>query len=154
MEYSINLPEIENEKLKLVVPKFFGRTKLFYNDIEVKKSNNRYSINNGNDKPLLITLKNNYLDPIPKMFVNDNPVQVATPIKWFEYIWMGLPILLILQGGLLGALFGFIALRLNINIFRNTKNIIGKYSFTLLISLVFAIVYLLIATILTEMIKQ
>ena len=94
------------------------------------------------------------MDPIPKVFVNENPVQIATPIKWFEYIWMGLPILLILQGGLLGAIFGFIALRLNIDVFRNTKNVIGKYSFTLLISVVFALVYLLIATILIKMIKQ
>ena len=38
MEYLINLPEIENDKLKLVLPKFFGKTKLFYNDIEVEKA--------------------------------------------------------------------------------------------------------------------
>ncbi len=154
MEYSINIPEVESDKLKLVVPKFFGKTKLLYNGTEVKETNNRYSINTENDKLLLITLKNNYLDPIPKVLVNDNPIQVAMPIRWFEYVWMGLPILLILQGGLLGALFGFIALRLNINIFRNSKNVIAKYSFTLLISLVFAIVYILIAIVVAELIKQ
>ncbi len=154
MEYIINLPEIDKAELKLIVPKIFGKTKLYLNDFQIPKNNNRYSINNGNDKPILITLKNNYLDPVPKIFVNDNQVHVAKPIKWYEYIWTGLPILLILQGGLLGALMGFIALRLNVSIFRNDKSIFFKYLITLGISLAFVIVFLVIAILLNGLIDN
>ncbi len=154
MEYIINLPEIDKNELKLVVPNFFGKTKLYLNNVEVAKINNRYSINNGQDKPVVITLKNNYFDPIPTISVNDNLIQVAKPIKWYEYIWMGLPILLVLQGGLLGALIGLFALRLNISIFRNDKSAFFKYLTTLGVSLTFVIVFLAIAILLNGLISN
>ncbi|WP_163323866.1 hypothetical protein [Draconibacterium mangrovi] len=154
MEYPINLPELEDGQLKLVTSNFYGKPKIFLNDFEIKKQNDRYSVNSNYGNPILITLKNNFLDPIPKVFVNNNQIHIAKEIKWYEYIWTGLPILMVLQGGLLGALLGLIALRLNLNIFRGDKKIISKYLLTLGISLVFVICYLTIATLLNVLIEK
>jgi len=154
MEYPINLTELNDNKLKLVVPEFFGKTKIMYNDFEVEKINKRYSINNHSDKPILITLKNNYFDPVPKVFVNEKQIQLVEPLKWYEYVWMGLPLFLAFQGGLLGALLGFIAIRLNSIIFRKDKNQIIKYMTTLGINLLITLIYLVLVVIITDMIKR
>lgn len=154
MEYSINLPEIEKGKLKLLVPQFFGKPKLVYNNIEIPKLNNRYAVSGNNETPYFLTLKNNLFDPVPKVEVNNKPIQIVQAIKWYEYLWMGLPIVLIFQGGLIGAIFGFFASRINISIFRNNKKQIVKYLLTLGISLFVICAYLIIALLLTEMVNE
>lgn len=154
MEYTINLPDLENGQLKLVTSNFFGKPKIFLNDFEIKKQNDRYSVNGDSGKPILITLKNNFLDPIPKVFANNNQIHIAKEIRWYEYIWTGLPILMVLQGGLLGALLGLISLRLNLNIFRGDRKIISKYLLTLGISLIFVIAYFTIATFVNVLIEN
>ncbi|WP_346863763.1 hypothetical protein [uncultured Draconibacterium sp.] len=150
MEYSINLPQIEKDTLKLVVPQFFGKPKLVYNNIEIPKLNNRYAVNGNNETPYIFALKNNFFDPVPKVEVNNQALQIVQAIKWYEYLWMGLPIVLIFQGGLIGALLGFFASRINISIFRNNKKQIIKYLFTLGISLFVICAYLIIVLLLTE----
>ncbi len=154
MEYPINLPGVENKQVKLVTSNFYGKPKLFLNDFELQKQNDRYSITSDSGSPILITLENNFLDPVPKVFANNNQILVAKKIKWYEYIWTGLPILMVLQGGLLGVLFGLISLRLNLNIFRGNRKIIAKYLLTLGISLIFVIGYLSIAMIFTALVNN
>ena len=158
VEYPIKLNERNENKLKLIIPKIFGKTKVVYNNIEFQKLNNRYSINNGKDKPVLLTLKNNLIDPVPKVFANNKQIQVARPIKWYEYIWMGLPIIIFFHGGLLGILLGYIAVRLNSLIFRNEKTQFTKYISTLginvLIAMIYFITYLIITTLLEGMINE
>jgi len=154
MEYPINLPNLKYDQLKLVTPRIYGKPKIYLNDNEIEKRNNRYLINTNEEKPILITLKNNYLDPIPKVFINDHQIHVAKAIKWYEYIWTGLPILMVFQGGLLGALFGLISLRINLNIFRSDKNTLVKYLLTLVVSVIFVLIFLIIAAVLNTLINK
>jgi len=34
-------------------------------------------------------------------------ITLVSPLRWYEYAWMSLPLLLVFAGGALGALFGF-----------------------------------------------
>ncbi|WP_106543914.1 hypothetical protein [Prolixibacter denitrificans] len=154
MELPINLPELEDNTLKLIVPRVMGKPKVMYNGREVQKQNNRFSISNGSGQPILITLKNNYLDSVPKVFINDQEKQIVKPLKWYEYIWMGLPILMALQGGILGALLGFVAIRLNSIIFRNDKSQVVKYLTTLGVNVLIVTLYLVVVVLLSVVLNR
>ncbi|MDC1106097.1 hypothetical protein OAT16_05285 [Prolixibacteraceae bacterium] len=139
MEYKINLPEMENADLKLTVP-FWGKARIFLNDREIEKDNGVYKIFYGGNEAS-VTLKANFLDPVPTLLVNDKSLSLVEPIKWYEYVWSALPVILIFQGGFMGALLGITTFRFNTNVFRADKSVFMKYLLTLGLNLLCGIAF-------------
>lgn len=129
-------------------PSLFGLVKVFYDGREVEKEKGKFLIINGEGKEFSLRLKNRFYDPLPSVFINDEQIYIARSFKWYEYIWMGLPILLTIEGGLLGVLIGFVALRLNGFVFRSGKGIAFKYLFVLALNIFLAFIYLFIVILL------
>src|SRR5262249_5084837 len=83
---------------------------------------------------------------IPQLYVDGQIVNVVEPLPWYVWVWSALPVLMVLVGGALGALAGFIAFAINTRVFRSPLPLLGKFSLTLLVSLASGVVYLAAAT--------
>lgn len=75
-----------------------------------------------------------FLDPLPQLIVDDRTYQVAEPLKWYQWLWSGIPILLYFSGGALGVLLGSIGLFANARLFRSKLTPLLKYAATSLIT--------------------
>ena len=149
----IEHPDLGKNKLVLKISSFLGSPKLFYNDIQVSRTKKTYSISEKLGKPFDIQLKNNAFDLVPKVIINNEQIEIVTPLKWYEYIWMGLPILLIFQGGPLSGLFGFLAFKANRSIFRSERKIIEKYLFTLGLNISVTVAFVFLAMVITNAVQ-
>jgi len=59
--------------------------------------------------------------------IGDETVLLARPLAWYEYVWVGLPVLLVFAGGALGALVGVVATYTSARIFRSDRGAFAKY---------------------------
>src|SRR5258708_1901146 len=91
---------------------------------------------------------------VPRLQVDGKLVNVVQPLKWYVWIWCGLPILLLLIGGALGALAGFVAFAINTKIFRTSLPGPAKLGLTLLVSVLGVAAYLVTATLLYRMLAS
>lgn len=143
-EIYINHPDL-GENILVLRLSFWKSPKLYLNNGPVPKEKKQYSLSDILGKPFIIEIKNTPFDPIPKVFINQEPIKLVTAFKWYEYLWMGLPLLLIFQGGALGGLLGVLAFRANGSIFRSERNQLEKYLFTLGLNVIIALSFLALA---------
>ena len=76
-------------------------------------------------------------------------IQVVEPLKWYEWVWNGIPLLLVFLGGMMPALIGFAAFSINATLFRSQKSVLAKYGLTALVSFGALAFLLLLAVILS-----
>lgn len=106
----------------------------------------KYQVRDSNGNEVEIEIKPHFVDPVPRLIIDGETVQLARPLKWYEYLWMGLPILLIFQGGVIGGVCGFVAAYSNAHVFRSGRGAISRYLLSGLISGLAVVVWLAIAT--------
>ena len=82
---------------------------------------------------------------VPRLDVDGKQINVVEPLKWYAWVWSGLPILLIFIGGALGALAGIVAFGINTQIFRSSRNTGLKFVLTAVVSVLAVAVYLALA---------
>jgi len=85
---------------------------------------------------------------VPQLWMDGTRVNVVEPLKWYVWVWSALPVLLVLIGGALGALVGFVAFATNTRIFRSSWSTLVKYCVSLLVTLASVVVYLTAASLL------
>ena len=127
MEIPINIEKFEGRGLALRTASFFSGPKLIIDGSPVRREQRRYLLRNNIGEEVEFKIKSNLLDPIPKLEVAGHLHELASPLKWYEYAWMGLPIMLVFTGGALGALFGLTAVYSSARIFRSNRDTLGKY---------------------------
>jgi hypothetical protein len=93
-----------------------------------------------------IELKHNFLDPVPRVRVGGETVELARALAWYEYLWIGIPILHVFAGGAIGAVVGLSAAYASARVFRADLNAIARYSFTGLISVAALVAFAVLAT--------
>jgi hypothetical protein len=59
---------------------------------------------------------------VPQLIVDDKVIDIVEPLKWYQWVWVGLPILLVFIGGALGGLIGAIGAIINAKVFRTEMN--------------------------------
>lgn len=84
-------------------------------------------------------------DPVPKVIVRDEVIELAPPLAWYQYVWILLPVLLVVRGGLLGGLAGGAAAFANMQIMRQPGPAWTRYAVTGLVSLAAFVAWLLAA---------
>jgi hypothetical protein len=89
----------------------------------------------------------------PSLVVDGAPVQVAEPLPWYEWAWSALPIALILVGGFLGAMAGFVATTINIRIFRAQSVPVLRWGLTLFVSVGAVIFYVVVASLVFSLVQ-
>ncbi len=143
MEFPISYPGFEGQNLTVKPAGFLG-ARLLQNGSPLKRQKGFYFVKNNAGIQVRIKLKSNFPDPIPKVIIDKDLIQLAAPLKWYEYLWMGLPILLIFLGGAVGGGIGGYATYTNGKIFRTQRSVWAKYGLTGLISIAAVIFYLVL----------
>lgn len=130
MQYSVPLQGVEVSQVKVELPGLFSGAKLVVNGMPAPKAAKRgeYIIHRDDGSQMTARLKNKFLDPVPDVVINGETIKIVDPLKWYQWIWAGLPILLIFVGGLLGAGLGLVATSINTRIFRSDTIGVGQYA--------------------------
>jgi hypothetical protein len=95
--------------------------------------------------PVTFQLKGNILDPIPAVLVGGQTIRLARPFAWYEWIWVVLPLGL-LVGGALGGLCGGVATLINARLLRSAHPAWVRYGLGLLVIAAAVIAWLVLAT--------
>lgn len=147
MIYKVNIPGFEGQNIE-VKTGFWPVTKLLVNGHPAPKGSKRGEMllqsNDGTQvvakwKPRLLGLD------IPQLVVDDKVISLAEPLKWYQLIWSGLPVVLLFGGGLLGVIPGIMGFAINVRVFRTEMNEILKYVVSGAVSILAFVVYFVAA---------
>src|SRR5207244_3317221 len=109
MDLLIKHEAFAGRRLAVRTAGFFKGPRLIIDGGEVKGKRLRFSLTDNSGHEREIRLKTNGLDPIPRVQIGAQTIELARPLAWYEYLWMAIPIALVLVGGGLGALVGLVA---------------------------------------------
>lgn len=145
MKYLINLPGFEGQTIELQSAGLLTGAKLLVDGQPAPKGQKRGEmlLRRNDGKDVVVRFKGIFLD-VPVLLVDDELVQVAEPLKWYEWGWNCLPILIVVGGGAIPFLISFIALSLNLKIFRQQQTTLAKYGLTGLVTVVAFLIFLLL----------
>ncbi len=147
MQLEVQHPAFKVQRLSVETARAFLGPRLLLNGTFLKKQKGRYTVKADSGAETTIQLKYNYLDPIPKIKIGEEVIEIATPLKWYEYVWIGIPIALVGAGGAIGALCGLVAANSNGRIFRSDHSPIAKYGLSALMTLGALVAFVILATV-------
>ena len=145
MEIEIKQPRFEGRGLKLQTAGLFAGPRLWMDGALIKGKRGRYGVSDNMGAGVTIQLRPSFIDPIPSLDIAGERLNLVRPLEWYEYVWMGLPIVLATAGGALGGAIGLSAAYLSGRIFRSERSSPIKYLLTGLISIGAAVVFFVLA---------
>ncbi len=155
MSYALKIDGFEGQNIEARVS-FWTGPKLMINGAPAPKGPSRGEmvLQRNDGRQVIATWKPQLMGlDVPQLVIDGKTVSLATPLKWYQWVWSALPILLVFWGGLLGGIAGVIAFSINTSIFRSRTNEILKYVITGVVSIIAVVVYLFIGTILYALIS-
>jgi hypothetical protein len=135
MDIPIKHQGFANRGLALRVAGVFNGPQLILDGRKVRVKRLLFSVRDNSGVPCEIRLRSNYIDPIPKVQIGDQTLELASPLAWYEYVWMSFPIILVFRGGVLGSMFGIAAVYSNARTFRSDRATAAKYALSALVSI-------------------
>jgi hypothetical protein len=141
MRIEVRHPAFKTQRLSIQAASFFTGPKLLLNDVSVKRKSGRYPVVSDSGQEVLIQMKYNLLDPIPTLKIGDAPIELAKPLRWFEYVWIGVPMLLVIAGGAVGGFVGAGSTIVNGRIFRSDRSVVSKYALASVTAVTSAVVF-------------
>jgi len=85
---------------------------------------------------------------VPQLVVDGKTISLVEPLQWYEWVWSGLPILLVFLGGLLGGLAGAVAFAVKTKVFRSPIGSFAKFALTGIVSVTAVAAYVIATMIL------
>ncbi|MFX3632543.1 MAG: hypothetical protein ACE3L7_06225 [Candidatus Pristimantibacillus sp.] len=144
MKYQLMLnPETQ---LTLVTG-FGGKFTTFINGTQVEQKNGQYNIPVDNETKLL-TIKRGMIENIPKVTFDGKRLHLVKKLKAYEWGISCLSLLLVFIGGALGGVIGAIGLLFSAKVFRTELPQAVKILFSIVISILAAGLYFVIASLL------
>jgi hypothetical protein len=153
MEIPIHHEKLQGQGITVKTAGFFGGPRLVSNGNPLKGKRGEYILRGTHGGEVTISVKPSFLDPVPKVRIDGEEFQLARPLAWYEYVWMGLPILLIFGGGALGAFIGISAAYTSSHIFRSDRSNVNKYLISGLISVAAVVLFFVFAEIIQTLIR-
>ena len=146
MEFPLSVPGFEGRNLTVKAAGLFSGPKIFIDGEPAGKGPKagQLVLRRNDGSQAIARLRNNIIDPVPTITIDEKPVKVAEPLKWYEWLWAGLPVVLVFVGGLLGGLCGGVAAYANGHILRSGLNGVVKFLVTGAISFVAVVIYLIL----------
>jgi hypothetical protein len=135
MDLSFEHDDFRGRDLTIRTAGLFKSARLFVDHVEVKGKRSKFSVSDNKGRTREIKLKLNGLDPAPKVEIDGITISLTRSLTWYEYLWIGLPIVLVFTGGALGAIFGLFATYASSRIFRSNRKPGAKYVLTGAVSL-------------------
>ncbi|MCK4541561.1 MAG: hypothetical protein KAU17_04910 [Spirochaetales bacterium] len=151
MEIRIKHERFEGQRLVVKTANFIHGPRLLLNDQILKAKRGKYIVRDNIGNKLLLRLKYNLVDPIPKLEIEGEDIELAPPLKWYQYVLIGLPLVLVAIGGAVGFFIGVITAYANVFISRSSKNTLMKSLLTLGTSIAAIIGFFILATIIAPL---
>ena len=145
MDIPIDHPSFVRRNLAVKPAGLLKGVKLLQNSSEVSGKRGRYEVRDDADKTRMIELKGRLIDPLPSLSIDGEAIELGRPLAWYEYVWLGLPIILVTVGGAVGGALGFGAAYSSARIFRSNRSGFAKYALSGLISVSTAALFLAVA---------
>jgi hypothetical protein len=147
MRFIVNLDGFDGQEIVLESGGLLRGSRLLVDGKPAKKGNQRgqFVLTDNNGFKVPVYKKHAFLDPIPRLVVDDEEYRFVEPLTAFQWIWCGIPLILIFIGGAIGGLIGGVAFWLNTHVFRSETSGLEKYVLVGLISLIAFLAYLIIA---------
>jgi hypothetical protein len=136
--YPVTIPGFENQKIEAKVPYIFTGHKLLVNGQPAPVGGNRGEmlLRRDDGREVIATWHLRFLGlDVPNLIVDGQEIQVLEPLKWYEFTWICLPILLVFFGGGIGILCGLAGFILNAHIFRSSITKYLKYVMTAIVTI-------------------
>jgi hypothetical protein len=148
MDYPVQLEGFEGQNIVVQGAGLFSGPRLLVNGEPAPKGSGRGQmvLKRNDGQELVAAFRPMFLD-VPRLSVGDKVINLVQPLKWYEWAWNALPLLLILGGGLIPYVLGFAALAINLNIFRSQQGTLAKYGLTALVSIAAGAIFFIIALI-------
>jgi hypothetical protein len=149
MKYPVTLTGFEGQPIELQMGMFAGPKLLVRGERPAKGPKRGDMILRRNDGTEVIAR----FEPqgfwgldVPKLTMNGQVVDIAESTKWYAWILTGLPMLLAIAGGAIGALVGILAVSINFMILRSSMPAMAKVGLNLLVSAFAVVVYFVLGT--------
>jgi hypothetical protein len=140
MAKQLQLEGFEGQNIEVVPAGFITPAKLLVDGLPAPKGKNsgenRLIRNDGRE--VIVKWKPQILD-MPKLIVDGKTIDIVKPLRWYEWAWVALPIVLIFTARAFAGFMGLIAYIVNAKIFRSDMSPLSKYAFSLLVSLLAAL---------------
>jgi hypothetical protein len=140
MPKRLQLEGFEGQNIEVVPAGFITPAKLLVDGMPAPKGKNpgenRLIRNDGRE--VIVKWKPQILD-MPKLIVDGKTIYIVKPLRWYEWAWVALPVLLVFTARAFAGFIGLIAYIVNAKIFRSDMNTLSKYALSLLVSLLAAL---------------
>ena len=155
MQFIVPIEGITAGQVIVELKGIFSSPKLYVNNMPAPRAEKKdeYLIKLDNGKEIIAKLKNRFFDPVPNVEANGVEIVLAEPIKWYQWIWAGLPILLVYSGGAIGGAAGFAATGISARIFRSEMNKAAQYGLIALVSIGAVVTYFILAFLFAALIQ-
>lgn len=135
---------------------FWSGPKLVVNGVPAPEGNKRGEmlLQRNDGRQIIARWKPQFIGlDVPQLIVDEKVINLAEPLKWYQWIWGGLPIALVFIGGALGAITGIIGFTINTKVFRIEMNSVLKYVITGVVSALTVVAYFIAAMLFTMLIR-
>lgn len=155
MQYQVKIDGFESQTIQVQAPGFFSGPKLLVNGQPAPKGpkRNQMALRRDDGADVVAAWKPRMLGlDVPQIVVDGKPIAVVEALKWYEWLWAALPVLLVFAGGAVGAMVGMLGLYVNIKLFRSSLNGVLKYAAAGAVLAASGITYVVVATLLSTLI--
>jgi hypothetical protein len=137
VRYQVNLPELPGRKVEVELAGVFSGARLLVDGQPAAKGPKRgqFFLRGADGRDVLIALKTTFLDPVPQVLWAGRTIKIVEPLTLYQWLWTGIPLLLVFIGGALGGALGGVAMAFNVRILRSDKTAVLRYALAALLSL-------------------
>ncbi|WP_092459687.1 hypothetical protein [Thermoflavifilum thermophilum] len=154
MNYEVNIEGFEGQDIE-VKTSFWSGPKLLINGQLAPKGSKRGEmlLQSNVGKQFVARWKPQIMGiDIPQLVVGDKVINLVEPLKWYQWVWGGLPIALVFVGGALGAIAGITGFAINAKVFRTEMDSVLKYVVSAAVSISAVVAYFIAAMLFTILI--
>ena len=156
MRYPVHLEGFEGQTLEVQPGGLFSGPKVFVNHQPAPRGKGRSEVilrrNDGTSVVAALKPRAFGLD-VPQLVVEGKTVRVTEPLKWYVWVWIAWPLLLVFVGGALGGIVGAVGFTTNARIVRSKMNDLAKFALTAAVSVLVVVAFLAAAVALGRYLK-
>ncbi len=130
MQFQVAVAGFENQNIAIEAPNLFSAAKLLINGQPAAPGEKRgeFKLLRDDGKEVIARFKSFLLDPVPQLVVDGATVHLAEPLPWQQLIFAYLPLVMLLTGNVIGALFGVAASVMNLRLFGLKRSLLMRYT--------------------------
>jgi hypothetical protein len=142
MDVRVVHPRFVRRVLEVRMPNF-GRPQIWVDYLRVTDRPGAVRVDDDDGEDARIVLRSAF-NRFPNLEIDGKPVSLGRGFAWYEWIWISLPVLLVLVGGVIGAIVGVITATYNAHVFRTQKSVAAGFGFSAMTSVIGVVVWLAI----------